>query len=811
MTPLRLAARAVAITFALLTCAYAVLAYDPFTLTQVIRFGLFPGLGPFARAHAALHVAAQAAALLSIAPALRGGPGRHLARAYAAAAAIGSAALLWRPLLPGLGSDLRALTVAFGALVPVAWLAAIDLRVWACAPAAGAPDGALDAGARCVRSALAAGALVFLAFSALAIERGARSPAVLGYALALHAMCAVAIAAALLLATSPRARWAQLAANASLFALAVASVARRALLAIAFPGLAGAPLAAAAGGVLALALVGITVRLTGGEGAPPLVLLARPLALPRGWPRALRVGVPLAASVAIAAAGARYDWSFLLQQSAAFGAWVLTLAALLTEAPPELDRQARLAEAARAARRRMALIAAALAAAGAGRAFASAAAVSDGIAGWLARDPALRLLAPAPASAAPAQDFFALLSEHTNLAPGSAGPPLEVELGGSTPRATAGKKPDVIVLVVDSLRRDYLPPYAPPAAAFAPAVAAFARDAVVFRNAFTRYGGTGLSEPSIWVGGMMPHAQYVTPFAPMNALDKLLRAEGFRELVSVDEILDVVLPPSPDRVRLDAAVANKDYALCRTLGELRERLEGLDRARPAFAYTQPQDQHVSRIEREGASVPPGATFPPGFHPPVAARVQRWDACFGEFVRWLDASGRGADAIVVLTSDHGDSLGEEGRWGHAYTLYPEIVRVPLLVRFPAAWRPRVRCRPEALAFTADLAPTLYALLGHPVAERPPFGAPLCALDAEPPPRHEGPQLLASSYGPVYGLLDRGGTRLFVADAVGYSEEVFSLGEGPPERVAVTGGERAAAERAIAERIRRIEEAYGVGKR
>jgi hypothetical protein len=65
--------------------------------------------------------------------------------------------------------------------------------------------------------------------------------------------------------------------------------------------------------------------------------------------------------------------------------------------------------------------------------------------------------------------------------------------------------------------------------------------------------------------------------------------------------------------------------------------------------------------------------------------------------------------------------------------------------------------------------------------------------------------------VYGLLDRGGTRLFVADAVGYSEEVFSLGEGPPERVAVTGGERAAAERAIAERIRRIEEAYGVGKR
>lgn len=37
-------------------------------------------------------------------------------------------------------------------------------------------------------------------------------------------------------------------------------------------------------------------------------------------------------------------------------------------------------------------------------------------------------------------------------------------------------------------------------------------------SAFTRYGATGLSEPSIWVGGRMLHKQYIEPFHPMNAL-----------------------------------------------------------------------------------------------------------------------------------------------------------------------------------------------------------------------------------------------------------------------------------------------------
>jgi hypothetical protein len=48
-----------------------------------------------------------------------------------------------------------------------------------------------------------------------------------------------------------------------------------------------------------------------------------------------------------------------------------------------------------------------------------------------------------------------------------------------------GKKPNIFIIVVDSLRQDYLSPYNP-AVSFTPAIGSFAQDAVVFRNAFTR-------------------------------------------------------------------------------------------------------------------------------------------------------------------------------------------------------------------------------------------------------------------------------------------------------------------------------------
>ena len=52
---------------------------------------------------------------------------------------------------------------------------------------------------------------------------------------------------------------------------------------------------------------------------------------------------------------------------------------------------------------------------------------------------------------------------------------------------------------------------------------------------------------------------------------------------------------------------------------------------------------------------------------------------GRLLDGLAEVGDGADLAVVITSDHGEAFGEHGFWKHDWTLYDEVVRVPLLVR------------------------------------------------------------------------------------------------------------------------------------
>src|SRR5207344_1742800 len=93
---------------------------------------------------------------------------------------------------------------------------------------------------------------------------------------------------------------------------------------------------------------------------------------------------------------------------------------------------------------------------------------------------------------------------------------------------------------------------------FTPALERFARESTVFEHAFTRYGATGLSVPAIWVGGLVLHKQYVTPFGPMNTLARLLEHEQYDQWVGMDNILDTILPPSDRRAALDAGIGVAD-------------------------------------------------------------------------------------------------------------------------------------------------------------------------------------------------------------------------------------------------------------
>jgi arylsulfatase A-like enzyme len=367
--------------------------------------------------------------------------------------------------------------------------------------------------------------------------------------------------------------------------------------------------------------------------------------------------------------------------------------------------------------------------------------------------------------------------------------------------------PNVFLLIIDSLRPDYVSPYNA-AVSFTPAIGAFAGDSFVFRRAFSRYAGTGLSVPAIWAGSMLIHKQYVTPFAPTNALEKLVAAKGYRRLITEDHITEELFSPSPDTIGLDHGVPEMLHTFCRTTGEIGRHLEARRDAQPLFVMTRPLDLHIGNIA--SAKVPPGESYP-GFHGPYAARVRQIDACFGELVETLKRLRLYDNSIIVITSDHGDSLGEGQRWGHGFTAFPEVLRIPLVIHLPPALRPRVSADLARVSFSTDITPTLYALLGeHIPAEgtrgtrgllrgSPLFVDPSTDLSW----RRRESYLVASSYGPVFGLLGRNGRRLYLADGVESREYAYELGpDGTDVRVAITDGERQASRRGIREQIGEI---------
>ena len=87
-------------------------------------------------------------------------------------------------------------------------------------------------------------------------------------------------------------------------------------------------------------------------------------------------------------------------------------------------------------------------------------------------------------------------------------------------------------------------------------------------------------------------------------------------------------------------------------------------------------------------------------------LSHFDRGLGQLVDGLEHRGILNDTLIVLTSDHGEALGEHRSRGHATTLYEEQIRVPLIVRFPGA-EPRLVREPVALV---DVAATLCTATG-----------------------------------------------------------------------------------------------------
>jgi arylsulfatase A-like enzyme len=113
-----------------------------------------------------------------------------------------------------------------------------------------------------------------------------------------------------------------------------------------------------------------------------------------------------------------------------------------------------------------------------------------------------------------------------------------------------------------------------------------------------------------------------------------------------------------------------------------------------------------------------------------------DAEIGRMLAYLDSRRLLDNAVIVFTADHGEMFGEHGKWIHANSLYEELLRVPLIVRYTGVITPGLVV--TAPVQSMDLMPTLLDYLAIPITGTAPLqGISLRPLIEGPPPDRARP--------------------------------------------------------------------------
>jgi arylsulfatase A-like enzyme len=152
-----------------------------------------------------------------------------------------------------------------------------------------------------------------------------------------------------------------------------------------------------------------------------------------------------------------------------------------------------------------------------------------------------------------------------------------------------------------------------------------------------------------------------------------------------------------------------------------------------------------------------------------------------------------EALILVTSDHGESLGTHGQIGHG-GLFLEQLMVPLIIKFPSSWS----WDSQVVEDPVELVDVMPTILGACGIEAPPGldGRSLIAAE-QSPRRHlvaqmayrEGPELISN---PAKRALLEPGRWLLIHDARSDRLELFDLGKDPEALTAVAMGARPGAQ-------------------
>lgn len=326
----------------------------------------------------------------------------------------------------------------------------------------------------------------------------------------------------------------------------------------------------------------------------------------------------------------------------------------------------------------------------------------------------------------PGYGILTLSLEGPDLLPGQLG----LLLGGQaletppdsprqTPREGAhppAAPPNVILFVIDTLRADYLQPYGYPLPT-SPHLQEFRKDAILYEDCIAPAPWTKPSVATL-ITGLPPSEHTVIDFADrlpdqLHTLAERLQEGGyFCRAVVNNGLLDALFGYGQgyqDYYRV------KDGTLGTTQVEWTlDRMK--DRQSPFFLHLHLLDPHTpyrpSEVNREKMFEAFELTLEPGEWGATGIEVDEVfglnraagkgidlarktkivqalycggiadaDDGFGLLVSWLKENNLYDDSLIIVTSDHGEEMMDHGSVGHLTSVYQELIRVPLLVKFP----------------------------------------------------------------------------------------------------------------------------------
>ena len=344
-----------------------------------------------------------------------------------------------------------------------------------------------------------------------------------------------------------------------------------------------------------------------------------------------------------------------------------------------------------------------------------------------------------------------------------------VACGAERPPAeptASSSRPDVFVVVLDAASSFYFGLYGD-VHGTSPNLDRFASEAVVFDQAYSQSATTTPSTASLLTGvRVMTHQTSGTTVLPsqFKTVAQLFGEQGYRSIALIsnphagapqleldrgyDEAVmlysEAELRPGRKREKSSRFGVVLPEDIDAALGEMLPRLPA-SQTYAYFHYLQPHKpydappQYLDRIAREGdlcecegAPCACGSIGWDALHDEFLnanevgvasqsviehlkaryrANILYVDDYFGRLIDGLRENGLYEDSLVIVLSDHGDAFFGHRRFGHNRTLYDDMVRIPLLMKFPASAKVEPR-RFSALVETVDIVPTIFDFLGFP---------------------------------------------------------------------------------------------------